>query len=206
MSVTDMKSSIYIQPLRLLYSQNNSSKVWDIVKVHESVAIILYHTQRKVMLFVRQFRPAVYYNSIPPDERAKIDMEKYPPELGFTLELCAGIIEKGLSAEVIARQEVMEECGYDVPQEKLERIVSYRCGVGISGENQVLFYAEVDDSMKISEGGGNPEEGEMLELVERSPVEMKEFVEQGEQRCPVGLLFAVNWFLNNKWPQLQGSL
>lgn len=46
---------------------------------------------------------------------------------GVTYELCAGLVDKpNLSLEEIARQEVLEECGYDVPASKLKRITSYR--------------------------------------------------------------------------------
>jgi UDP-sugar diphosphatase len=56
----------------------------------------------------------------------KIDTSKYPPEGGITLELCAGIVDKDLPLEEVARLEVLEECGYDVPVSNLERIVSYK--------------------------------------------------------------------------------
>lgn len=53
---------------------------------------------------------------------------QWPPALaGVTYELCAGLVDKpDLSLEEIARQEVLEECGYDVPASKLKRITSYR--------------------------------------------------------------------------------
>ena len=50
-----------------------------------------------------------------------------PASAGVTYELCAGLVDKpNLSLEEIARQEVLEECGYDVPVAKLRRITSYR--------------------------------------------------------------------------------
>lgn len=50
-----------------------------------------------------------------------------PATVGVTYELCAGLVDKPeLSLEEIARQEVLEECGYDVPASKLKRITSYR--------------------------------------------------------------------------------
>lgn len=70
---------------------------------------------------------AVYLASIPEHDRGmKIDTSKYPPESGITLELCAGIVDKDLPLEEIARTEVLEECGYDVPVSKFERIIAYR--------------------------------------------------------------------------------
>lgn len=86
------------------------------------------------------------------DGKSKIDMDKYPPKLAVTLELCAGIIDKDLPIIEIAREEVfsrvcfycsiiknyqnlkvLEECGYDVPVSRLEEIMKYRSGVGTSG-------------------------------------------------------------------------
>lgn len=50
-----------------------------------------------------------------------------PASAGVTYELCAGLVDKpNLSLEEIARQEVLEECGYDVPVTKLRKITSYR--------------------------------------------------------------------------------
>lgn len=73
----------------------------------------------------------MWYNSIPFEDRSNpIDTEKYPASLGVTLELCAGIIDKDKSIEEIAREEVLEECGYDVPLKNLKQIKKYRlvCG------------------------------------------------------------------------------
>lgn len=60
------------------------------------------------------------------DSVENIDLEKYPPKIGVTLELCAGIVDKDLSLVEIAREEVLEECGYDVPVERIEEIMTYR--------------------------------------------------------------------------------
>lgn len=73
------------------------------------------------------FRTAVYFASIPEyDRQMIIDTSKYPPKCGITLELCAGIVDKDLPLEEVARIEVLEECGYDIPVSNLERIISYR--------------------------------------------------------------------------------
>jgi len=55
-----------------------------------------------------------------------IDTSTLPPHRACTLELCAGIVDKDVSLEEIARQELLEEVGYDVPVSKLEKIVSSR--------------------------------------------------------------------------------
>lgn len=55
-----------------------------------------------------------------------VDLNKYPPSLGVTLELCAGIVDKDKSWSEIAREEILEECGYDVPVERVEEVMTYR--------------------------------------------------------------------------------
>lgn len=56
----------------------------------------------------------------------KILLEKYPVNLAFTNELCAGIVDKSKPLIEIAREEVLEECGYNVPIERIEHVLSYR--------------------------------------------------------------------------------
>lgn len=55
-----------------------------------------------------------------------IKHEENPPNLGLTYELCAGIVDKDTSLEQIAQGELLEECGYKVPLDKLERMCSCR--------------------------------------------------------------------------------
>ena len=56
-------------------------------------------------------------------------MSVMPPDRACTLELCAGIVDKDVSVEEIARGELLEEVGYDVPICKLEKIVVGRSGL-----------------------------------------------------------------------------
>lgn len=66
-----------------------------------------------------------------------------------------------------------------------------------------MFYAEIDDSMKVSEGGGSTSEGEQIEL-EYIPVEdakRRVLFDETLQR-PSGVLFGVMWFFENKFPTL----
>ena len=72
-------------------------------------------------------KTAVYYNSIPTEDRTNpIDTNKYPAKLGFTLERCAGIVDKKKSLSEIAAEEVFEECGYQVDPEKLEYVIQFQ--------------------------------------------------------------------------------
>ncbi|XP_023718153.1 uridine diphosphate glucose pyrophosphatase NUDT14 [Cryptotermes secundus] len=197
--LSSLGDSNYVKPLRMHYTQNGIEKTWDLIKIHDSVSILIYNTTRKVLIFVKQFRPAVYFASIPEyDRQMIIETSKYPPECGITLELCAGIVDKNLALEEVARIEVLEECGYDIPVSNLERIISYRSGIGVCGDNQTIFYAEVTDNMKVGKGGGNLEEGELIEVVEMTVPQAKEYINKGTVLSPGGFIFALLWFFQNK--------
>lgn len=116
--------------------------VW-LKRIIFSVSILIYNVTRNVLIFVRQFRPGIryfliwlsvsngrfiglYVSHIPEEDRSKpICTKKYPAELGITIELCAGIVDKDKSLIQIAKEEVMEECGYDVPLEKIQKVHSW---------------------------------------------------------------------------------
>ena len=107
--ITDLKilpleESKYLKPFRLEFKQNGLTRNWDCVKVMNSVSVFLYHEQRDAFLFVKQFRPAVWYSQ--GKENIKTN------ERGYTYELCAGLMDKGLSEEQTIREEAVEEVGY----------------------------------------------------------------------------------------------
>lgn len=203
--VAELKNSAYIKPTRLLFKQNGKQRIWDLMKTHDSVSAVIYNKSRDVLLFVRQFRPAVYYGQIPPHEFSSgkpIDTNKYPGKLGVTLELCAGIIDNDkLSSAETMREEIKEECGYDVPLSSVQRVTSFRAGVGILGAKQELFYVEVTDDMKISSGGGVEEQGEMIDVVELTKAEAKKMLFDESIMRPAALLFGITWFLEVKSKQ-----
>lgn len=208
-SVTDIRfgplppESPYVKPFRMYYTQNGMEKNWDLLKVHDSVAIILFNVTRQRLVFVRQFRPAVYYGLISDRNGRtddKIDYERYPTALGVTLELCAGIVDKTKPFVEIAREEVLEECGYDVPLESIEEIMTYRSGVGASGALQKMYYCEVTDAQRQTSGGGVDDE--LIECVELTVDEARKMVAKGaDNPSPPSCLMGVLWFLANRVPK-----
>lgn len=199
--VEECEKSNFIKPVRIRYTQNGRCKVWDAMKVHDSVAILIYNSTRDVFVLVKQFRPAVYFCSAETvtdkDGGKVIDHSKYPGSLGVTYELCAGIVDKQKSVEEIALEEIEEECGYNVPPEALQRITGFRNGVGTSGAYQDMFYVAVTDEMKVSAGGGNTHEGELIDVVEIPVTEGRKFIMDETFNKPVGVMFAMLWFYQN---------
>ena len=115
---------------------------------------------------------------------------------GVTYEMCAGIIDKNISPASTMKQEILEECGYDVPEEKLQEIVSFRSGVGTSGALQTFFFAEVTDEMCVSKGGGNVQEGEMIDVFYLPLEKSREFMYDDTKQKPAGFMFALMWYFD----------
>ena len=175
-----LENANFVKTALATYCQNGVEKSWEIVESHDSVAILIYHTERKSFVLVKQFRPPVYHRNGD----------------GMTVELCAGLIDKDKSLEQIAKEEIEEECGFEVPLEKIERITKVLSAVGTAGVSQVIYYAEVDESMRVSQGGGI--EDEQIEVVEIPVDRAKEFIFDESIGKTVGLMFAILWWFDRQ--------
>ena len=200
--IVPLKESLFVKPLSVEFKQNGKRRKWDVIKVHDSVIIVIYNTTRKKLVLVKQFRPAIYLGSVPEEDKRSgtIDTSKYPASLGVTIEFCAGIVDKEKSIAETAREEILEECGYDVPLDQIQKFKTLRSGVSIQGTHSTYFYAEVTDEMRVNAGGGLVDEGEVIEVIEMSIPEAVSYSEAMENcSCP-GFLFGLLWFLRNKMP------
>jgi len=178
-SFHECSDSKYIELKRMKYRQNEKEKSWDIAKVHESVCILLYHEGRDSLILVKQFRPPVYLTNGD----------------GFTYELCAGIVDKDSSLEQIATEEIEEECGYKVDASSLKRLNSFYSAVGFAGAQQTLFYAKIDETDKVNNGGGIDEED--IEVIYIPLDEAHKFlVDETKAKTP-SLMYAFMWFFEN---------
>jgi len=207
--------SQYIKPHRIHYKLNGRRLTWDAIKVHDSVAIILFNKSSHKLVFVRQFRPAVFMaylcKSVDSNVFSKDNIDKVnqllenDSNLGYTIELCAGIIDKeGKDAKEIAMEEVEEETGYKVHLDSLKFISSFRSGVGVSGSLLNLYYCEITDETPKGKGGGIGDE--QIEVIELTVEEAKKllFCEDRDAMLsrPAGLLFGLSWFLFEYLPQI----
>lgn len=180
----------------------------DLVKAHDSVAIITFNTTRNKLVVVKQFRPAVFYGQICDYLETVGDsfdsdqlVAKFPPKDAITMEFCAGIVDKDLPLPEIAREELIEECGYNVPVERIEEVIRFRSGVGTTSSLQVMYYCEVTDADKVKGAGGGVDD-ELIDVEEISIEEAREMLKQGtEHTSPPAFLFGVLWFLTNKAPK-----
>lgn len=182
--IAPLPDSIYLKPKRIHYTENGVEKSWDVVEVHDSVAVLLYHKEEDALLLVKQVRPAIFMKN----------------QDGVTYELCAGIIDKKLSHTKIAHEEIEEETGFLVPVEQIERVTEFYTSVGFAGSRQELFFAVIDESMKVHEGGGV--HGEMIELFYLKREQIEAFMFDESRIKTPGLLFALQWFACKKQPTL----
>ena len=173
-----LEDARFISTAYATYEQNGKSKSWEIVKAHDSVAILIYHTQKDAFVLVKQFRPAVYLNN----------------KDGMTIELCAGIVDKDIGLVEIAKEEVEEECGYRVKAEHMKKITSFHTSVGFAGSKQMLYYVEVDEEMKVGEGGGIDDE--QIEVVTLPVAEAKSLIYDERIAKTSGLMFAFMWYFD----------
>lgn len=179
-SIQNLDNPKFVKPVLINYSFLGIVKKWEAVVTHDSVAILLWHKEKDAFVLVKQLRATV--------------LNKNQND-GMMYELCAGIVDKPTSLEQIAKEEVMEECGYDIALDSLLKISSFYTSVGISGTHQTLYYAQCDNSMKINEGGGL--EDEDIEVIYIPTKEAKEFMFNESYQKTTGVMLAFYWFFDN---------
>lgn len=182
-----------IKPSRLFYTQNGKEKGCDILKVPDSVSIVIFNVDSKKLVLVRQFRPAVYHSAVASSGGSieYLNLKKYSAKLGITLELCGGMIDnKLLSPAQVAREKILEKCGFDVPVGRLKEVLKFN-SAGPSGASQTMFYCKVCNAdMKKSVGA------DLIEVVEYRIKEAKLFVSKGAvNNSPTTFLVGIHWFL-----------
>ena len=176
-SLKPLKNPKFIFTSLATYEQSGVKKSWEIVKAHDSVAVLLYHEDKNSFVLVKQFRAATYASG---------------HSSGISLELCAGIVDKNLTLQEIVKEEIEEECGYSVPVSAIEKIASFYTSVGFAGSKQVLYYATVNNSMKVSDGGGVDDE--FIETVYIDVNEAKKVIYDDDIIKTPGLMFAFCWW------------
>ena len=178
--IAPLNDAKFIKPLRIFYTQSQKEKSWEAIQAHSSVAILLYHKEKDSFLLVKQLRITTMLNN---------DVDN-----GYTYELCAGIVDKEKSLKEIAKEEILEECGYDVKLSDIQRVTSYYTSVGFSGAKQTMFFATIDEKQKVSEGGGIDDEE--IELFFLPIKDAKKFMFNENYKKTPGLMMAFYWFFD----------
>lgn len=206
--------SRFVKPMRMRFTLNGKTRDWDCLKAHDSVASVIYNKTRNKLIFVKQFRPAVYLAHLSSGMRSLENIK--PSDLGepkslnagFTMELCAGLADKaGLSPQQTMQEEIEEETGYKVPLDAVKFISSFHGSTGLSGSFMSLYFTEVTDDQKNSKGGGVDDEA--IEVLELDPEEVKNYMFCHDHEAPFtrppAMLVGTLWFLNEYLPKHQGK-
>jgi nudix-type nucleoside diphosphatase (YffH/AdpP family) len=116
----------------------------------DSVAILMHNPDDDTIVLTEQFRYSTY----------KPENEK---ETGWILEIPAGTVEKGETAEDTVRREVKEEVGYEV--EEVRHLSTFYVSPGWTSERIMLYYASVNPKNQTGKGGGVISEGEDIRVM-----------------------------------------
>ena len=112
-------------------------------------ALLPYNLARRTVVLVKQFRYPAYVNGC--DD--------------LLIEAAAGLLDNE-SPENRIRAEAEEETGYRLRD--IRKIFEAYMSPGSVTEKLHFFVAEYEPDMKIGSGGGNPDEGEDIEVLELS--------------------------------------
>lgn len=126
----------------------------------DSVAGIVFNTDTQKAILVKQFRYPAYKHGE-----------------GWIVEVVAGMLKEDEDPVAQMKAEVLEEVGYTT------NIVEYisRCYMspGGSSERAYMYYVEVSNNTKVTDGGGLAEETEDVEVIEYTLDELRHALVSG---------------------------
>jgi nudix-type nucleoside diphosphatase (YffH/AdpP family) len=114
-----------------------------------AATLLPYNLRQRTVVLVRQFRYPAYVNG----------------HDDLMIEAAAGLLDN-LSPEQRIRAEVEEETGYRLRD--VRKVFEAFMSPGAVTEKLYFFVAEYEGDMRIGSGGGNPDEGEDIEVIELS--------------------------------------
>lgn len=124
-------------------------------------AVLLYNIALRTIVLIRQFRFPVW------------DSE----EEGFIIEVPAGLVETG-DPEATIRNEVLEETGFIIDKPQL--LFRAYSTPGAVTEQVHYFCASYSADQRIGTGGGAPDEGEDIEVLEVSFEKAADWMSSGK--------------------------
>ena len=166
----------FLELKEVFFDYFGKKRRWEVCSSHNSVSILIYDKDLDSLVLVKQFRLPVFLKNSD----------------GYTLELCAGLCDKEKSNAEIAKEEVLEECGYDVEVSKLKSITSTWASVGSSAAKQEIFYVEVTQKEKIGSGGGIDDED--IQIVHIPAKKIEEIIFDENIVLTPGAKFALLWW------------
>ena len=165
-----------VQEVKIQNHEGEEAHPFFYVDKLQAACIILINTDTNKVVLTKQFRVPF--------------IESNENEL---IELPAGVIDPGESAEECIKREVMEETGYFI--QEVRKLYSFYTSPGYNNEEITLFYGKVTTKDKHNQGGGLVEEYENIEVLEFSSEECFDMIESGkilDAKTIIGLLWLKN--------------
>ena len=134
----------------------------EVIDHGDAGVVLTVDPKRRMAIMVRQWRAPLIVNGDDP----------------FLLEACAGIVDPGEDPEEAARREAEEEIGIRIG--RMRKVATVVPSAGTLTERMHLFIAEISDGDRTEDGGGNPGEGENIEIVEVPLDELFDKARRGE--------------------------
>jgi nudix-type nucleoside diphosphatase (YffH/AdpP family) len=153
-----LKNVTYAQRRQDGELQVQSREVYDCA---DGAAVLLYNRAHRSVVLTRQFRLGA----------------RLAGHDGYLLEAAAGMLDGADPAER-AKAEAREETGYAI--EHVQPALQLYVSPGSTTERIHLFVAEYDRARRCDGGGGNPGEGEDIEVVELDFDDALAMVETGD--------------------------
>lgn len=126
---------------------------------------------RGTVLLVRQLRvPILVHNA---------DLGG-PPSNGLSIEVPAGLIDRGETPEQTIHREMREETGFRIRDVRF--VADLYASPGSLSERMILFSATYSASDRVSEGGGVADENEEIEVLEVPLTDARAMVADGRVR------------------------
>jgi len=202
LTVTPLEApSKFCRAMSANFRMDGKQKRWDFVEAMPSVAVALVDTDLDALVVVRQFRAPVYASLC---REQGVEAGALPMSMGFTYELCAGLVDKeGMSLEEITSEEIHEECGYRVEPRRIRQLSSHVTSAGTSGVRQTVFVCRAGEADRDGAGGGGlAEDGEAIEVLAVPVGNLEAFLLDDSLPKSAGLQFAGTWLLLNGADQL----
>lgn len=150
----------------------------EVMERGHAVALLLYDPVADATVMIEQFRPAPFVAGRP----------------AWLLEIVAGIIEPGETAEEVAIREAREEAGVEVTD--IFHVCDYMVTPGVCTETISLFCGRVDSN--LADGiHGLPEEGEDIKVVIMPMAEVAARLEKNQMDNATSLI-AIQWLMLNR--------
>lgn len=174
-----IRNFFHVEEVKVQFEKFDGTMSAEVQRLHlergDAAGVLLYHTGRKTLILVEQFRYGAW---------TKGD--------GWLTEIATGKIDEGEKPEEAVVREAMEETGYQISNP--EFITRFYSMPGGSSEALYIYYAEVNDSMKVAEGGGIDTEHEDVRIVEIPAADIQTAIKENKD---AKTLIALQWWLAN---------